>query len=119
MKPVASMVAASVAAWLVAVAIVDRQTSTEVLYGMLGPLAMACGTWVMAERTYRLNPARLMPMMAAAFFVKMIFFGAYVTVMLVGLRLRPTPFVVSFTSYLIALYLVEALYLQRLFSGRS
>ena len=119
MKPVASMVAASVAVWLAAVAIADRRTSIEVLCGMLGPLAMACGSWVLMERTYRLNPSGLTAMMAGAFLAKMLFFGAYVIVMLVLLRLRPAPFVASFASYLIALYLVEALYLRRLFSGRS
>ena len=49
--------------------------------------------------------------MMAAFAAKMVFFGAYVAVMLQGrLRVRPVPFVASFTAYFIALYLVEALY---------
>ena len=39
---------------------------------------------------------------------------AYVAVMLKVLALRPMPFVVSFTSYFIALYFVEALGLRRL-----
>ena len=47
--------------------------------------------------------------MIAAFAVKMVFFGAYVAVMLRGSALRPMPFVVSFTGYFIALALVEAL----------
>ena len=44
------------------------------------------------------------------------FFGAYVAVMLEVIGLRPTVFVVSFTSYFIALYLIEALLLRRLFT---
>jgi hypothetical protein len=39
--------------------------------------------------------------------------------MVLFMRLRPVPFVVSFTSYFIGLYLMEALYLKRLFSKRS
>ena len=57
--------------------------------------------------------------MIAAFAVKMVFFGAYVAVMLRRLSLRPVPFVVSFTAYFIALYLIEALSLQRLFAGSA
>ena len=33
------------------------------------------------------------------------------------LALRPVPFMLSFTGYFIAIYLMEALYLRRLFSG--
>jgi hypothetical protein len=46
-----------------------------------------------------------------------VFFGAYVAVMLRVVQLRPTPFAVSFSSYFIALPLIEALFLQRLFAG--
>ena len=48
-----------------------------------------------------------------------IIFGAYVVVILAVLRFRPVPFVASFTGYFIVLYLIEALYLKRLFSERS
>ena len=57
--------------------------------------------------------------MLTAFVLKMAFFGGYVAVMLSVLRFRPVPFVASFTSYFIALYLMEALYMRRLFSERS
>lgn len=119
MKPVVWMVSASVMSWLGATAVVDRRTSVEVLCGMLGPLAVACGTWLLAERTYRRNPESLTPLMAAAFAGKMVFFGAYVVVMVRLLELRVVPFIVSFTSYFVVLYLVEALYLRRLFSEKS
>jgi hypothetical protein len=48
----------------------------------------------------------------------LVFFGAYVTVMLKVLLLSPLPFVVSFTTYFIALHVFEAVCLQRLF-GRA
>jgi hypothetical protein len=57
--------------------------------------------------------------MAVAFFLKMVFFGGYVAIMLGIARFRPVPFVASFTGYFIGLYLIEALYLKRLFSERS
>ena len=117
MTPVWWMVGLSGLSWLVAAALLDTQARIEVLYGMLGPLAMVIGSWVLMERAYRRNPDRLTAVMVAAFAGKLVFFGAYVAVMLRVLSLRPRTFVASFTSYFIALYLIEALYLRRLFAG--
>ena len=117
MKAVRWMTAASVAAWLAATIVFGRAASVEILCGMAAPLAVADGTWVMAERTFRRDPQRLTALMMTAFVAKMVFFGAYVAVMLAVLRLRPIPFVLSFTGYFIGLYLMEALYLRRLFTS--
>jgi hypothetical protein len=119
MKPIAYMAAASIASWLAAAAVVDRRTSLEVLFGMLGPLAVVSGTWLLAAWVYRERPEELTGLMAGAFVLKMVFFGAYVAAMLRIMQFRPVPFVVSFTSYFVGLYLMEALFLKRLFSQRS
>lgn len=111
------MVGASLAVWLGATAITGSRTGLEVLAGMVGPLIVATGTWVMTERTYRRHPERLTALMIAAFGVKMVFFGVYVAVALMALPVRPIPFVTSFIGYFIGLYLIEALYLRRLFTG--
>jgi len=111
------MVAASMAAWLAAIAIFGRQTAVDVLFGMIGPLVVATSSWVMAERTYRRRPEQLSSLMIAAFGAKMVFFGAYVAIALKVLSVRPIPFVVSFTGYFIGLYFVEALCLRRLFAN--
>jgi hypothetical protein len=89
----------------------------ELFFGMMAPLAVTGGSWLLAERTYRRDPARLTPLMVAAFAAKLAFFGGYVAVMLGVLNLRPVPFVVSFTGTYIALHLAEALCLRRLFAG--
>ena len=47
---------------------------------------------------------------------KAVFFGVYVAVMLRPLALRATPFVASFTGYFIALHMMEALFMRRLFA---
>ncbi len=117
MKEVAWMAGASVAAWLLASVAVGRDTSIELFLGMLGPLLVACATWVMAERTYTRDPQALTGLMVAAFAFKLVFFGGYVAVMLRVIGLRLVPFAVSFSSYFIALHLVEALFLRRLFAG--
>ncbi len=119
MKPVAYMASASVLSWLIAALVVDQRTGIEILFGMLGPLGATVVTWVLAERVYRQRAEALTTVMATAFVGKIVYFGAYISIMLLLLRFRPVPFVLSFTSYFIGLYLMEALYLRRLFSERS
>ena len=118
MKPVAWMVSASLASWLTVMMLVGTEAGVAVLLGMVGPLVVASATWVLAGRTFTRHPERLTSVMVQAFAGKLMFFGAYVAVMLKVLFLRPVPFVVSFTTYFIALHLTEALLLRRLFAGR-
>lgn len=119
MKPIAYMAVAGVMSWLGTAAVVDRRTSIEVLFGLLGPLVAVSGTWVLVTWAYRERPGELTGLLAATFLLKMVFFGGYVAIMLRVARFRPIPFVISFTGYFIGLYLMEALYLKRLFSQRS
>ena len=114
MKPLAWMVAASVASFAVVVLASAGRAGPEVLFGMVGPLACAVGSWVAYERAHRSAPGTLMRVMVAALAVKMLFFGGYVVVMVRVLAMRPVPFVVSFASYFIALHAMEALFLRRL-----
>jgi hypothetical protein len=113
------MAGAAVASWLAVAAVPGVESDVEVLCGMVAPLAGALATWVLVTRTYARRPERLTPLMVAAFAGKLVFFGAYVTVMLGVLSLRPLPFVISFTAYFIALHLFEAFCLQRLFDGAA
>jgi hypothetical protein len=117
MKAVAWMAAASLASAALAIAVAGRGHAAEVLLGMVAPLGAACLSWVLTERTYRRDPPALTGLMSAAFAAKMLFFGAYVAVMVKVVGLSPLPFVVSFTGYFIALYLTEALLMRRLFAG--
>ena len=119
MKEMAWMVAASVGSWMAATIILGRRTSLDVLLGMIGPLLMATLSWVLVARTHRRNPAGVTGVMAMSFFVKMLFFAAYVVIMLRVVSVQPVPFVISFTSYFIALFLMDWVFLRRLFSGRS
>lgn len=119
MKPLGVMAAVSIVSWIGAAAFVDWKTSIEFLFGMLAPLVAASGTWLLTTWAYREHPEQLTGLMATSFILKMIFFAAYVAFMLRVMRLRPIPFVASFTGYFVGLYLMEALYMKRLFSERS
>jgi len=117
MTPVTGMVAGCLLSWLV-VALVERGAAgPELPLGMLGPLAAVVATWVLVVRAHRADPARVTPLMIRAFVAKMVFFGLYVTVMLAVVALDPARFVVSFAAYFLLLYGVEAVLLQRLFTG--
>ena len=118
MKPLWLMTALSLATALIIAALPGFDGDREVLFGMLAPLAGAALTWVLAARLFPAHPERLTSMMVAAFGGKLVFFGAYVAVMLKVLHLEPMPFVASFTGYFVTLHIMEALYLQRLFAGR-
>jgi hypothetical protein len=100
-----------------AIAIAGRETGGGVVLGMVAPLAAAGVSWVLIERTFKRDPQQLTALMIGAFVAKMLFFGAYVALMLALVGVRPVPFVVSFTGYFIALYLTEALLMRRLFAG--
>lgn len=116
MKVVSWMASVSVISWLLIAWLTGAEVGTDVLWGMMGPLAATSGSWVLAERVYKRHPENLTSVMAAGFAGKLVFFGAYVAVMLRVLLVRPVPFVVSFTAYFIALYATEAVCLRRLFT---
>ena len=112
-KPAAWMAGVSLAGWLTASA--AGPVNPEAFFGMLGPLVSAIATWIVAFRTYAAAPERLTGVMVIGFGVKVLFFGAYLVAMLRGLGLRPIAFVVSFAAFFIALHVIEALFLKRLF----
>ena len=117
MTPVLWMAGVGLATWLAVTAATGPAAHPEALFGLLGPLASAGATAVLTERTYRTAPERVMRVMLGALAVKIVFFGAYVVVMLEGLALRPVPFAVSFAGFFVLVYGMEALFLQRLLRG--
>lgn len=117
MTLVSWMVAGSVLSALGFNLLSDTQTDREVWLGMIAPLVAAVGTRIAIERKYKREPLGLTALMIKAFGAKMVFFGGYITLALQFGRLRPIPFVISFTSYFIALHITEAVSLHRLSAG--
>jgi hypothetical protein len=113
------MASAAVVSAALAVVLAGPAYAPEILFGMAGPLAETVASWVLAEQVFRSRPERLTAVMITAFAGKLVFFGAYVAVMISMLSLRPVPFMASFTAYFIALHFVEALALRRLFAGAA
>jgi len=116
MKAAAWIAAAALGSGIVAVAAAGTPVAAEILFGMLAPLVAVIVSWVMTERVFKREPARVTGLMIGAFGAKMLFFGAYVALMIEIVGLRPAPFVASFTGYFVVLYLTEALLLRQLFA---
>lgn len=111
------MIAAGLACWVGATAWFGVPAHVATLLGTIGPLVVAVVTWRMAEQTYRRNPPALTGLMMGAFVGKMVFYGAYVVVVIEGLSQPAVPFAASFTGSFVSLQLIEALALKRLFEG--
>ena len=111
MKAVLWIAIASVAS----AALLGARFGREVWLGMLAPLLVVSVTWVVTERVYKAQPERLTSLMIGAFAGKLVFFGAYVGLAIGVLGVNPVPFVASLTGYFVALHVIEALWLKRLF----
>ena len=111
MKSVLWLAVASV----VSAALLGARFGREVWLGMFAPLVVVSVTWMLAERVHKANPNLLTSVMITAFAGKLVFFGAYVGLAIGVLGVKPVPFAASFTGYFIALHMVEALWLKRLF----
>jgi hypothetical protein len=114
-RPLAVMIGSSVASWAAVTAAGGASFNPELAFGMAGPLASASVTWRVVERTHAVAPQRVTSVLITGFAAKMLFFAVYVGV-LGALWLRPRPFIVSFAVYFIALHIIEAGYLRRLFA---
>lgn len=116
LRPLPLMIGGSLMSWGAFTLAGGSDLNPEVAIGMAGPLASASATWYFVERAHAASPQRVTSVLIAGFIAKMLFFGGLVGLVAV-LGLRPRPFVVSFAVYFIALHVLEAVYLRRLFAG--
>ena len=114
MKAVWYVTAGCVVSWLIVAIGFARDVAVEILLGMGAPLAIAVATLVLVERTYRRDPRNVTSMMVRAFIAKMVLIGAYVAIVLGAMSVQAAPFIISFTAYFIALYVIEFLCLRRM-----
>ena len=114
MKAVAWMMAAAVLSWACLAVALGGRANPELLYGMIAPLAVAAGSWIVVERAYAARPEGVLGVLRTGMAIKLVFFAMYAFVMLRVLGLRPIPFVASFTGYFVALHHLEALFMKRL-----
>jgi hypothetical protein len=100
---------------VVSAGLLGARFGNAVWLGMLGPLMVVSATWMLTERVYKQNPERLTALVITAFAAKLVFFGAYVGLAIGVFGVPQVQFAASFTGYFIALHMIEALLLRRLF----
>lgn len=93
------------------------EAAAPALLGMAAPLVVGLATIRLVERTVRTDVTRLTARMAAAFAVKLVFYAAYVSVVIGLLGVEPVPFTLSFSFYFVALQIAEALYFRTLLAN--
>jgi hypothetical protein len=108
MKLVLWMLAGSVVAALAVPVLFGVSAWPDIWLGMLGPLVSAAVSWLLMERQHRIRPEGLMALMIKAFGVKMVFFAAYLAVVLTWFAVQPIAFAFSFAGYFLALHIIEA-----------
>jgi hypothetical protein len=113
-KPVAWLAAVGAAGSAAAVMIFGAAISPELWWGLAAPLASAAVSWLLMAGAAAQGPEKLTALMIKALAAKMLFFGVYVAVTLFVWRLRPAPFMASFTGFFIVFHAMEALFLKRL-----
>jgi hypothetical protein len=119
MKLVWWMLSVSILSSLILALLWGTRVRIEIWLGMIGPLASAIVSWIAIERRRLKRPEALTSLMIKSFTAKMIFFAAYITVLLKTGWVRPNPFVVSFIGYFVLLYGMEAMGLHRLQSAAN
>ena len=115
--PAVWMIAGCLLTAIAVIAIGGRALMPEVMVGMAAPLVSAVASWQVIVRTHAAAPTSLTSVLVIAFAVKAVLFGAYVALVLGVLHLRPVPFIAAFTSYYVALHVVEAVLLKRLLAA--
>jgi hypothetical protein len=114
MKTVTWMVAGCAAAWLLVTVTLGERANPEAFWGMVGPLVSATVSWIIYARVHRVSPVRLTNVMIAGVLLKLVFFSAYVAIMVRVVALRPGPFIVSLVAVFIALHAIETISLRRM-----
>lgn len=114
MRLSAALAAACVVTCGAVAALAAPGTAAPAFLGMAAPLVVGLATIRLVERTVRTDVTRLTSRMAAAFAAKLVFYAAYVSIVVGGLQVEPVPFTLSFTFYFVALQISEALYFRTL-----
>ena len=91
------------------------QYLSEILLGMTAPLLVTVFSIFWIEKVFKTDKEKLTATMARSFFIKMVLFALYFIIILSVYTFEPIPFVISFTGFFILFYIIEAIFLQKLF----
>ena len=91
----------------------------EIILGMLAPLLVSIISIIQINNLYKNDPQKITATITKSFLFKMIFFAIYFIIILSIYAFKPIPFVISFTGFFILFYVIEAVFLQKLFRSEK
>ena len=91
------------------------QYINEIFLGMVAPLLVTVFSIFWIDRVFKTDKEKLTATMTKSFFIKMVLFALYFIIILSFYTFEPIPFVISFTGFFILFYIIEAVFLQKLF----
>ena len=89
----------------------------EIFLGMISPLLVTIVSIIWIKKVFKNNPEKLTAVMTKSFLIKMVLFALYFILILSFYTFKPIPFVISFTGFFIVFYVIEAIFLQKLFQS--
>ena len=95
------------------------QYSKEIFTGMTAPLLVTLFSIIWIKKVFKADPGKLTATMTKSFFIKMVLFALYFFIILSFYTFESNPFVISFTGFFILFYIIEAIFLQKLFQSRK
>ena len=115
MKYIFSIIALGLGISGIVSGILYPQYINEIFLGMVAPLLVTILSISFIKRTYFISPGKVTETITKSFLVKMILFGLYFVIILSFYTFESIPFVSSFTGFFILFYIIEAVFLQKLF----
>ncbi|NQU28947.1 MAG: hypothetical protein HQ528_11710 [Candidatus Marinimicrobia bacterium] len=91
----------------------------DIFWGMFGPWLVGLITLIIVKQAYDKDPESVTALMMKSFLGKMIFYGVYITLLILFAALQKVQFIISFTVYFIVLHIIEALYFQAIFKPKK
>ena len=91
----------------------------EIFIGMIAPSLVTIFSIIWIKKVFKTDPENVTATMTKSFFIKMVLFALYFIIILSFYAFEPNPFVISFTGFFILFYIIEAMFLQKLFQTRK
>jgi len=91
---------------------------SEIFLGMAAPLLLSIVSIMWSESSFKKSPQHLTNTLIKSFIVRAIFLALYFILIFTFYNFEPIPFIISFTSFFIIFYVIEALYLQKLTNSK-
>ena len=93
--------------------------SSEIFLGMLAPLLLSILSILWNENSFKKDSQKLTNTLIKSFMVRAVFFAVYLILIFTYYDFEQIPFIISFTSFFMIFYVVEALFLQKLIKSKN